>query len=113
MKNDYLFNNTLAGTAIVEEKDDHLEMHDETKIFHDELRQVNDEIVIGKYYSETKFALGWLPSEGMSFLHIDASKINHISAIHTKENQEMIQRSEIDLDRVPSDKIELSIDEGY
>lgn len=74
LKNDYLFNNTLAGTATVQEKDDHLEMRDETKIFHDELRQVNDEILIGKYYSDTRFALGWLPSEGMSFLHIDTNR---------------------------------------
>lgn len=74
LKNDYLFNNILAGTAIVEEKEDHFEMHDETKIFHDELRQVTDSIVIGKYYLETKFALGWLPSEGSSFLHLDTKR---------------------------------------
>jgi choline dehydrogenase-like flavoprotein len=74
LKNDYLFNKTLAGTATVEEKEDHLEMHDETKIFHDELRQIDDNMVIGKYYSETKFALGWLPSEGLSFLHLDTQR---------------------------------------
>jgi hypothetical protein len=49
-------------------------MHDETKIFHDELRQIDDNMVIGKYYSETKFALGWLPSEGLSFLHLDTQR---------------------------------------
>jgi hypothetical protein len=73
LKNDYLFGNVLVGTASVEEKEDHLEMHDATGSFHDELRQVNQDIVIGKYYSPSNFALGWLP-QGPSFIHVDESK---------------------------------------
>ena len=52
MKNDYIFGSVLAGTAIVNEKEDHLEMQDVTGVFHDEIRQVNNNIVIGKYYSD-------------------------------------------------------------
>jgi len=72
-KNDYLFGGTLSGTAIVTEKEDHLEMQDATGIFHDELRQVNDHIMIGKYYSESNFLFRWLP-DGLDFLHIDKTR---------------------------------------
>jgi choline dehydrogenase-like flavoprotein len=74
LKNDYIFSNVLAGTAIVNDKEDHVEMQDATGgIFHDEIRQVNDNILIGKYYSERNYLLGWL-SEGPSFLHIDPTR---------------------------------------
>lgn len=74
LKNDYLFGNIIAGTAIVSEKEDHVEMQDETGgIFHDEIRQINDDILIGKYYSQQNFLFRWLP-QGLSFLHIDKSK---------------------------------------
>ena len=96
LKNNYLFNNLLAGTAIVEEKEDHLEMHDETKIFHDELRQVTDSILIGKYYSETNFAVGWLPSEGLSFLHLDRKRSTvYLPYILKKIGNESIFRNRI------------------
>jgi choline dehydrogenase-like flavoprotein len=74
LKNDYLFGNIIAGTAIVSEKEVHVEMQDETGgIFHDEIRQINDDILIGKYYSQQNFLFRWLP-QGLSFLHIDKSK---------------------------------------
>jgi hypothetical protein len=74
LKNDYLFGRVLAGTATVHEKEDRLEMQDVTGVFHDELRQVNDNIIIGKYYSQTNQALQWLPREGLSFLHLDITR---------------------------------------
>ena len=74
MKNDYVFGNVLAGTAVVNDKEDHVEMQDETGgMFHDEIRQVNDDILIGKYYSQQNFLFRWLPT-GLSFLHIDKTK---------------------------------------
>jgi hypothetical protein len=73
LKNDYLFGRTLAGTASVEEKEDHLEMYDVTGNFHDELRQVNEDVIIGKYYSSPNFVFNWLP-EGLSFIHVDESR---------------------------------------
>jgi choline dehydrogenase-like flavoprotein len=73
LKNDYLFGRLLAGTAKVEEKEDHLEMYDITGNFHDELRQVNEDTVIGKYYSAPNFVNTWLPP-GLSFIHVDYSR---------------------------------------
>lgn len=73
LKNDYLFGRLLAGTAKVEEKEDHLEMYDITGNFHDELRQVNEDTVIGKYYSAPDFVNSWLPP-GLSFIHVDYSR---------------------------------------
>jgi choline dehydrogenase-like flavoprotein len=74
LKNDYLFGNVLAGTAIVSDKGDHLEMQDITRgLFHDELRQINEDIMIGKYCSERNDLLRWLP-EGLSFLHVDRER---------------------------------------
>lgn len=73
LKNDYLFGGTLAGTAVVQEKEEHMEMQDVTGVFHDEIRQVNDNIMIGKYYSEPNNVYRWLP-EGLSFLHIDRTR---------------------------------------
>lgn len=73
LKNDYLFARTLAGTAAVSEREDHLRMDDLTQRFHDEIRQVNEDIMIGKYSSEASFLFQWLP-EGLSFLHIDQSQ---------------------------------------
>ncbi len=69
-----MFGGVLAGTATVHEKEDHLEMQDVTRIFHDEIRQVNDNIIVGKYYSQTHHVLRWLPQEGLSFLHIDITR---------------------------------------
>lgn len=73
LKNDYLFGRILAGTAVVEEKEDHLEMYDVTGSFHDELRQVNEDTIIGNYYSSPNFAFSWLP-EGLSFIHVDETR---------------------------------------
>jgi choline dehydrogenase-like flavoprotein len=73
LKNDYLFGRLLAGTAVVEEKEDHLEMYDATGRFHDELRQVNEDTIIGKYYSSPSFLFNWLPP-GLSFIHVDRSR---------------------------------------
>jgi choline dehydrogenase-like flavoprotein len=76
LKNDYEFgfgHQLLTGTATVEEKEDHLEMYDETERFHDELRQVNEDTIIGKYYSSPSFLFSWLP-EGLSFIHVDRSR---------------------------------------
>lgn len=73
LKNDYSFGRVLAGTASVEEKEDHLEMYDATGNFHDELRQVNQDIIIGKYYSSPNFVFRWLP-QGLSFIHVDESR---------------------------------------
>jgi choline dehydrogenase-like flavoprotein len=74
LKNDYVFGNVLAGTAVVNDKEDHVEMQDSTGgIFHDEIRQVNDDILIGKYYSGRNYLLGWLPG-GQSFLHVDSAR---------------------------------------
>jgi hypothetical protein len=73
IKNDYLFGGTLAGTATVSEKDDHIEMQDSSGIFHDELRKVNDNVMVGKYYSESNFLFRWLP-EGLDFLHVDKTR---------------------------------------
>ena len=73
LKNDYLFGRLLAGTATVEEKEDHLEMYDVTGSFHDELRQVNEDTIIGKYYSSPSFLFSWLPP-GLSFIHVDRSR---------------------------------------
>lgn len=55
LKNDYVFGGVLAGTATVNEKKDHLEMQDVTGVFHDEIRMVNNDIIIGKYYSRPDF----------------------------------------------------------
>jgi hypothetical protein len=74
LKNDYAFGNVLAGTAVVSDKEDHVEMQDEMGgIFHDEIRRVNEDILIGKYYSQQNFLNRWLPA-GLSFLHIDKTK---------------------------------------
>ena len=74
LKNDYVFGGVIAGTAVVSDKEDHVEMQDETGgIFHDEIRQVNDDILIGKYYSQQNFLFRWLPA-GLSFLHVDKAK---------------------------------------
>jgi choline dehydrogenase-like flavoprotein len=73
LKNDYLFSHVLAGTARVEEKQDHVEMYDATGNFHDELRQVNENIIIGKYYSSPSFVFSWLP-QGLSFIHVDQTR---------------------------------------
>jgi hypothetical protein len=63
----------LGGTATVVEKQDHLEMYDATGSFHDELRQVNEDTIIGKYYSSPSFLFNWLPP-GLSFIHVDRSR---------------------------------------
>src|SRR6187431_648769 len=74
LKNDYLFGRKLAGTATVHEKEDRLKMQDVKGIFHDEIRQVNDSIIIGKYYSQPNQVLQWLSRERISFLHIDITR---------------------------------------
>jgi hypothetical protein len=72
-KNDYIFGGTLAGTAIVTEENDHVTMRDETSIFHDEIRQINDNLIIGKYYSQTNDMSKWL-GNGPSFIHVDNTR---------------------------------------
>ena len=74
LKNDYIFGNVLAGTAQVIEKEDHVEMQDATQgLFHDEIRRVNDNILIGKYYAQQSDIVKWLPL-GPSFLHGDPAR---------------------------------------
>ena len=76
LRNNYEFGigyQVLTGTATIEEKEDHLEMYDETERFHDELRQVNKDTIIGKYYSSPSILFSWLP-EGLSFIHVDRSR---------------------------------------
>lgn len=75
LKCDYIFGNILAGTATISEKEDHIEMRDVSGIFHDELKQINNNIMIGKYCSESNEAYNWIP-DGFSFLHIDRAKPN-------------------------------------
>ena len=74
LKNDYVFGNILAGTAIVNDKEDRVEMQDVTTgTFHDEIRQINDNILIGKYYSDRNQLFRWLP-RGLIFLYIDKTR---------------------------------------
>ena len=73
LKNDYIFGNILSGTAVVHDKGDHLEMQDITGIFHDEIRLVNENILIGKYYSVSNELLQLIPV-GISFLHADPDR---------------------------------------
>lgn len=73
LKNDYLFSRLISGIAVVEEKEDHLEMYDATGRFHDELRQVNEDTIIGKYYSSPNVLFNWLPPN-LSFIHVDKSR---------------------------------------
>lgn len=73
LKNDYIFGNILSGTAVVIDKEDHLEMQDVTGQFHDEILQVNENIVIGKYYSPGNELLRLIPVN-ISFLHSDPSR---------------------------------------
>lgn len=50
-------------------------MRDVSGIFRDELKQINNNILIGKYCSESDEAYNWIP-DGFSFLHIDRAKPN-------------------------------------
>ena len=72
-KNDYVFGNLLAGTALLTEKEDVVEMNDVTGNFHDEMRRISDTLIIGKYYSTPNHVLSWLP-EGLTFIHIDKNR---------------------------------------
>ena len=72
-KNDYVFGNLLAGTAVLTEKEDVVEMNDVTGNFHDEMRGISDTLIIGKYYSTPNHVLSWLP-EGLTFIHIDKNR---------------------------------------
>jgi hypothetical protein len=69
---DYVFGGSLAGTATVVDKGDRLEMDDGTG-WHDELRLVKPELVVGKYYSPENLLARWMP-DGMSFLHPDRAR---------------------------------------
>jgi hypothetical protein len=73
LKNDYVFGNLLTGTALLTEKEDFVEMNDVTGNFHDEMRSISDNLIIGKYYSTPNHVLRWLP-EGLSFIHVDNSR---------------------------------------
>ena len=73
LKNQYLFGNVLSGTAILSDKADHVRMDDETEIFHDEIRSVNKDILVGRYYSPTNDILKYLPRDA-SFMHSDPDK---------------------------------------
>jgi choline dehydrogenase-like flavoprotein len=94
LKNDYVFGNILTGTAQVSDKEDHVEMQDATGgLFHDEIRRVNDNILIGKYYSRESFILGWLPP-GPSFLHADPTRDSvYLPYILTKVGDESAFRN--------------------
>jgi choline dehydrogenase-like flavoprotein len=96
LKNDYVFGNVLAGTAIVNDKEDHVEMQDSTGgIFHDEIRQVNDDILIGKYYSGRNYLFGWLPG-GESFLHVDSARQNiYLPYILKRVGKESVLRNRV------------------
>ena len=65
------FGGVLSGTAIVHEKDDHYEMTDVTQTFHDELKSINDDLLIGKYCSEANQIFDWMPQIGLSFLNFE------------------------------------------
>ena len=68
---------SLQGTAQVVDKNDHVEMQDATQgLFHDEIRCVNSNVIIGKYYSQESNILRWFP-QGLSFLHADQA-INRV-----------------------------------
>ncbi len=73
LKDDYIFGNRLSGAAQVIEKADHIEMHDVTGSFHDEIRQINENILIGKYYAPENELFKSIPV-GISFFHADQSK---------------------------------------
>lgn len=96
LKNDYVFGNVLAGTAQVTDKEDHVEMQDATGgLFHDEIRCVNGNILIGKYYSRESFILGWLP-QGPSFLHSDTVRESvYLPYILRKVGEESAYRNRV------------------
>jgi choline dehydrogenase-like flavoprotein len=96
LKNDYVFGNVLAGTAQVIDKEDHVEMHDATGgLFHDELRSVKGNILIGKYYSRESLILGWLP-QGPSFLHVDPVRNSvYLPYVLTKVGEESAYRNRV------------------
>ena len=96
LKNDYIFGNVLAGTAQVIDKEDHVEMQDATQgLFHDEIRCVNDNILVGKYYSREGFIQGWLP-QGPSFLHTDPARRSvYLPYILRKVGQESAFRNQV------------------
>lgn len=73
LKNDYIFGGILSGTAIVNDESDHVIMRDETGSFHDEIRLVNNNILIGKYYSQPNDLSKWL-GDGTSFIHTDKTR---------------------------------------
>ena len=73
LKDDYIFGNRFSGAAQVIDKSDHIEMHDVTGSFHDEIRKINENILIGKYYAPASELLKYIPG-GISFFHADQSK---------------------------------------
>jgi len=73
LKDDYIFGNRFSGAAEVIEKADHIEMHDVTGSFHDEIRKINENILIGKYYAPASELFKYIPG-GISFFHADQSK---------------------------------------
>lgn len=73
LKNDYVFNRTLAGTGVAHKTDDHLEMQDITEMFHDEIRQVDRNTMIGRYVSAPADLLRWLPTN-LPFLRVNRSQ---------------------------------------
>ena len=73
LRNDYLFSGVLSGTAEVTDKGDHFEMEDVTRTFHDELRQINKDLLIGKYCTEPNNIFRWIP-DGLSFLNVDRTQ---------------------------------------
>ena len=73
LHNDYIFGNILSGVATGIEREDHIEMQDETREFHDEIRQVNENILIGKYYSPSNKIMHLIPLN-ISFLHSDQER---------------------------------------
>ena len=71
LKNHYIFGNILTGVAEVHDKGDHVRMDDETAgLFHDEIRQINKDILIGKYFSQPNELFNLIPTDVL-FMHSD------------------------------------------
>lgn len=71
LKNHYIFGNLLTGVAEVRERSDHVRMDDETAgLFHDEIRQVNQDTLIGKYFSQSNELFNLIPTDVL-FMHSD------------------------------------------
>lgn len=73
LKNHYTFGRILTGVATIKDNPDHVRMDDEFELFHDEIRQVNKDILIGKYISPSNELLNLIPTN-ITFLHSDSQR---------------------------------------